>query len=235
MSFDSRAAGRFFPASLASAVDLQRRLAGRVRQTALPASPRRVAGADLSYDRARGRLYAAVVVLERSSGEVVEIARHEGPVRVPYVPGFLSFREGPAILAALDQLSRLPDLLLCDGQGLAHPRRFGLACHVGVATGLPTVGVAKSRLCGTHRDPGRRRGCRTRLVDRGEVVGAVLRTRTGVRPLYVSVGHRVRLEDACREVLFWARRFRSPEPVRLADREVAVMRRIVAGPTGQTG
>ncbi|GAB4368297.1 MAG: endonuclease V [Acidobacteriota bacterium] len=229
MTPDSLALAHHFPQSLEGAAALQQRLAAMVRERPLPDRPARVAGADLSYDAARGLLFAAVVVLDGRDGRLLETGRHVGPVRVPYVPGFLSFREGPAILAALAQLSAPPDVLLCDGQGRAHPRRFGLACHLGVATGLPTVGVAKSRLCGTFRPPGRRRGCRTRLVDRGEIVGAVLRTRDGVRPLFVSVGHLVTLDDACRLVLRWARGLRLPEPVRLADREVARMRR-ASGP-----
>ena len=119
----------------------------------------------------------------------------------------------------------MPDLLICDGHGRAHPRRFGLACHVGVATGLPTLGVAKSILVGEHREPAERRASRTRLVHRGEVVGYALRTRSAVRPVFVSVGHRVDLPSALREVLAWARPYRLPEPQRLADLAVSRWRR----------
>jgi deoxyribonuclease V len=133
------------------------------------------------------------------------------------VPGYLSFREAPALLAALGRLHRAPDVILCDGQGLAHPRRFGLACHLGVLLDVPTIGVAKSRLIGTHDEPAPRRGARTPLRDAGETIGAVLRTRAGVRPVYVSVGHRVSLETAIAIVLGCAPRFRVPEPVRRAD------------------
>jgi deoxyribonuclease V len=141
------------------------------------------------------------------------------------VPGLLSFREAPAVLAALRRLRTVPDALICDGQGLAHPRRFGLACHVGLIADLPAVGCGKSRLCGEHREPGRRRGSRARLVHDGEVVGTVLRTRVGVKPVYVSVGHRIDLPAAERLVLDCAVRFRLPEPTRLADALVGAAKR----------
>ncbi len=175
-----------------------------------------VAGADVSVrgDRAR----AAVCVL--SFPELAEIERSvaECEVRFPYVPGLLGFREVPCLLEAFGRLSLRPDAVLVDGQGRAHPRRFGVACHLGVELDLPAVGVAKSRLVGEHREPGARRGSRTRLVHEGEVIGAVLRTRAGVRPLFVSVGHRVDLEGAVRLVLATAKGFRLPEPIRAAHR-----------------
>jgi deoxyribonuclease V len=138
--------------------------------------------------------------------------------RFPYVPGYLSFREIPAVLAVLERLSVRPDLVLCDGQGIAHPRRFGLASHIGVLTGLPTVGVAKSRLVGTHGEPGRERGDWVPLMDKDEIIGAVLRTRAGVKPIYVSIGHRVALETAIAFVLACTTRYRLPETTRAADR-----------------
>jgi len=143
------------------------------------------------------------------------------PLRFPYVPGLLSFREAPALLAALRRLRSEPDVLVCDGHGLAHPRRFGIACHVGVLTGLPTVGCAKSRLVGAYVDPARRRGARSPLVDAGHVIGSVLRTQADAKPLFVSVGHRVDLRSSLRLVLACARDHRLAEPVRLADRLVA--------------
>jgi deoxyribonuclease V len=130
----------------------------------------------------------------------------------------LSFREIPVLLDALAELASPPDLLLCDGQGLAHPRRFGLACHLGVLTGLPAIGVAKSRLLGSHEEVPDRRGAWVPLVDKGETVGAVLRTRQGVRPVYVSIGHRVTLESAIRFTMACLTRFRLPETTRWADR-----------------
>jgi len=136
----------------------------------------------------------------------------------PYIPGLLSFREIPAVLDALQQLRRLPDLLLCDGQGLAHPRRFGIACHLGVLTDLPAIGVAKSRLVGTHGPLADDKGSRQVLYDKGEIIGSVLRTRRGVRPLYISVGHRISLETAVDYVLRCTTRYRLPETTRAAHK-----------------
>jgi deoxyribonuclease V len=144
---------------------------------------------------------------------------------VPYVPGFLSFREGPAVVEAFRRLELRPDVLICDGHGRAHPRRLGLASHVGVALGVPTIGVGKSRLVGSHREPSPRRGAATRLVDGNEVIGLVLRTREGVKPVFVSVGHQVELAEAKRLVLHLARPTRLPEPQRRAHHEVSRMRR----------
>jgi len=149
---------------------------------------------------------------------VVEAAVLEQPTRFPYVPGLLTFREAPAVLALLESLKAIPDLLMVDGQGMAHPRRIGIASHVGLLTGIPTIGAAKSRLCGEHDAPGSARGSRTPLLHRGEVVGAVLRTRSDVSPLYVSIGHRISLEAAIEWVLACAPRYRLPEPTRLADK-----------------
>jgi len=134
------------------------------------------------------------------------------------VPGLLSFREAPAILAALAEIERLPDVLLCDGQGLAHPRRFGIACHLGVLTDLPSIGVAKKRLVGTHDEPPDTRGAWVPLVHREETVGAVLRSRAGVKPIFVSCGHRVGLEAAVELVMACTTRYRLPETTRRADR-----------------
>jgi deoxyribonuclease V len=148
----------------------------------------------------------------------VERSTAERAVEFPYVPGLLGFREVPCLLEAFEGLRRVPDLILVDGHGIAHPRRFGVATHLGLELGLPTVGCGKSRLVGEHREPGLRRGSRTRLVERGEVIGSCLRTRDGVRPVYVSVGHRVDLESAVRLVLRATGRYRLPEPIRAAHR-----------------
>jgi deoxyribonuclease V len=149
---------------------------------------------------------------------VVETATVKAEVRFPYIPGLLSFREMRAALAALRRLRIRPDLLLCDGQGIAHPRRFGLASHLGVLAALPAIGVAKSRLIGAHENPASERGNWTPLIDDGEIIGAVLRTWTAVRPVYVSIGHRVSLETAIRFTLACTGRFRLPETTRAADR-----------------
>ena len=189
---------------------------------------RLVAGADVSYDRGSPVLYAAVVVLDAERLEVVEVAAATGRATFPYVPGYLSFRELPPLLEAFAKLRARPDLVICDGHGRAHPRRFGLACHLGVALDLPSIGVAKSRLVGEHRAPGPRRGAHAALRDGGEVIGAVVRTQPGVAPVYVSVGHRVSLATARRLALRFAPRFRLPEPTRAAHAEVNRLRRAAA-------
>jgi deoxyribonuclease V len=196
-----------------------------VREAALPRRLRRVAGADVSYDRGSPVLFAAVVVLDPATWEVIESAGVESRARFPYVPGYLSFREIPPLLDAFAKLSEPPDLVVADGQGRAHPRRFGLASHLGVLLDLPTIGCAKSRLVGEHREPGSRRGASTQLRDGGEVIGTVLRTQDGVKPVYVSVGHRVTLAAARRAVLALAPRHRLPEPIRAAHAEVNRLRR----------
>jgi deoxyribonuclease V len=205
---------------------LQEKLRGRVIERDTGRLPRLVAGADISFDRSSPELHAAVVVLDAESLEVVEIAAVRARARFPYVPGYLSFREIPPLLEAFAKLEAAPDLIVCDGQGRAHPRRFGLACHLGVLLDRPTLGCAKSRLIGDYREPGPRRGAHTRLRDGGEVIGEVVRTRSGVKPVFVSVGHRISLETARRTALRLAPRYRLPEPVRAAHREVNRLRRL---------
>lgn len=202
------------------AVALQRELAGRVEREDRLGLVSRVAGVDVSYHATTDRLAAAAVVLDAVTLQVMDVQIVLGRPAFPYVPGLFSFRELPPVLEALEKLAAPPDLIVCDGQGIAHPRRFGLACHLGVWTGLPTIGCAKTRLTGTHEMPGARRGSRARLMDKGEEIGAVLRTRDGVAPVYVSTGHRVSLETACAWVLRLAPRYRLPETTRIADRLV---------------
>lgn len=205
---------------------IQRRLRDRVRRAPLPGPVRRVAGADVSFARGSDVLFAAVVVLEADSLEVIEVGRARRRATFPYLPGFLSFREAPAVLEAFDELQTAPDLLICDGHGYAHPRRFGLACHIGVLLDLPTIGCAKNLLVGEHRDPRPERGSYRSLYaeDGDEIIGSVLRTRTGVNPVYVSVGHRISLRAARRQILRFAPRYKLPEPIREAHREVNRMR-----------
>lgn len=179
---------------------------------------RRVAGIDVGFEAGGAISRAAVAVLEYPSLRLVESAVARLRTAFPYVPGLLSFREIPAALEALARLSAPPDLLLCDGQGYAHPRRFGLACHLGVLAGLPSIGVAKSRLIGTHDPLPQPKGDWVPLLDGGETIGAVLRTRTSVAPLYVSIGHRVSLPTAIRWVLACTTRYRLPETTRQAHR-----------------
>jgi deoxyribonuclease V len=213
--------------SFAEARRIQERLRRRVvaRDPDPPRPVRRVAGVDVSYDRGSPVLFAAVVVLDAGSLEVVETAGVRARATVPYVPGYLSFREVPPLLEAFARLRRRPDLLVCDGQGRAHPRRFGLACHLGVVLDLPSVGCAKSRLVGEHDEPGPRRGSFAPLRDGGEIIGSVLRTRDRVKPVFVSVGHRVSLATARRRVLALTPRYRLSEPVRAAHAEVNRLRR----------
>ncbi len=211
------------------AVAIQRRLAAQVEERPLPAVARWIAGVDAAFPDER-TCVAAVVVWDLATARVTETRLSRRRLTFPYVPGLLSFREAPAILDALALLDRAPDVLLCDGQGRAHSRRFGLACHLGVVTGLPAIGCAKSRLCGTHREPGRGRGSAADLRDGAETIGAVVRTRDGVRPLFVSVGHRCTLPDAVRLVLAAAPRYRLPEPVRRADQLVGAESRAARRP-----
>ena len=199
------------------AVAIQRRLASQIVRTGAPANVRRVAGADISVDRKRGHGTGAVVVCAYPELEVVEVAVATAPLTFPYIPGLLSFREVPVLRAALAKVREPIDLLLVDGQGLAHPRRFGLACHLGLLLDLPTIGCAKSRLIGEHAKPDDPAGSRADLADGGEVIGAVLRTRSGVKPLFVSIGHKIGLAEAESWVLRCASGFRLPEPTRLAD------------------
>ncbi|MBI4579879.1 MAG: endonuclease V [Planctomycetes bacterium] len=202
------------------AIALQQRLRGRVRVEPLVWPVRRVAGADMAFSPDGRRCVAGVVVYDLQTHEVVEQALAWRDVRFPYVPGLLSFREAPAVLAAVRKLKIPPDAFILDAQGYSHPRRLGLASHVGLLMESPTVGCAKSRLCGTHDDPPAWPGTFAPLRDGDEVIGAVLRTRPGVKPVYVSVGHRVTLDDAVRLVMTCVTRYRVCEPTRLAHQLV---------------
>jgi len=205
-----------WPGSPAQARQLQVRLRRQVVAEDDLGVVRTVAGVDAHY-RA-DHVFAAVVVMGLPNLAIVECALVHRPLAFPYVPGLLSFREAPAIIEALRELSKMPDLLLADAHGVAHPRRFGLACHLGVLTGVPTIGVAKSSLVGTYVEPGIERGAWSPLTDRGETIGAVLRTQREVRPVFVSIGHRIGLQTAIDFVLRCTGRFRLPEPIRAADR-----------------
>lgn len=201
-----------------AAIALQQRLRSRVIRRGGPRRVRLVAGTDVGFERGGAVARAAVAVLAFPGLELVDYATARRPVRFPYVPGLLSFREIPALLAALAKLRTRPDLILCDGQGLAHPRRFGLASHLGVYCDTPAVGVAKSRLVGEHGAPPQRRGAWVPLRDRGETIGAVVRTRPQAQPVYVSIGHRISLPLAVRYVMACTTRFRLPETTRWAHR-----------------
>ncbi|MBR46326.1 MAG: deoxyribonuclease V [Rhodospirillaceae bacterium] len=207
------------------AIALQKDLAGRVeRRDRLPAGGWRgletVAGLDVAFESGGKVTRGAVVALRLHTLEPVAEAVARQPTECPYISGLLSFREVPVLLDALAMLPAAPDILMCDGNGLAHLRRFGIACHLGLVTGLPAIGVGKSRLVGVHDEPVVEKGDWTPLLDetRGERLGAVLRTRAKVKPVYVSTGHRVSLRTALAVALHCAVKYRLPEPVRLADK-----------------
>ena len=178
----------------------------------------RVAGVDVGFEQQGKITRAAVAVLSFPELQPVTQAIARLPTQFPYIPGLLSFREIPAVIEAMKQLEKLPDLLLCDGQGTAHPRRFGIACHLGILTDIPAIGVAKSRLIGKHNPLPREKGNWQPLMDKEEQIGAVLRSRTGVNPLYISPGHRIDLETAINYVLACTTRYRLPETTRQAHR-----------------
>jgi deoxyribonuclease V len=217
--------------SYAEARQLQTELAGRVQVVPLPREPRLIVGLDCAFSKDGRRIFAAAVSLEvvterHGSFELrhVETASAERETSFPYIPGLLSFREAPVCLEAAGRLTREPDLYVIDGQGVAHPRRLGLASHLGLFFQRPTVGCAKSRLIGTFEEPGVEKGAWSPLRDRDEVIGAVVRTRSGVRPIFVSVGHRCTLEDAIHISLACTTRYRIPEPTRLAHQAVSRLR-----------
>lgn len=202
-------------------MQIQRTLAPQVIRRGEPVEVKLVAGVDISVDSQRRRGKGAVVVLSYPDLQPVEVSVEEADLTFPYVPGLLSFRETPVLRPALEKLSRRPELILADAQGLAHPRRFGLACHLGLLLDVPTIGCAKSRLIGDHTPLGEEVGDRADLVDDGEVVGSVLRTRSGVRPVFVSIGHRIGLAAAEQWVLRCCKGYRLPEPTRLAHQAAA--------------
>lgn len=200
------------------AVALQRVLASKVRTDLTVKHVRQVGGVDVAYIRETGESIATVVVLRFPELSLIESATVRVATPFPYVPGLLSFREVPPILSALHKLKRDPDLLFVDGHGRAHPRRLGIASHLGLWTGRATIGIGKSRLCGSFSEPGRQRGASSDLIDRDEVIGTVLRSREGVKPIFVSVGFGLPLVDCVQ----WTQRvtptYRLPEPIRMADR-----------------
>lgn len=202
----------------AEARAIQERLRDRVERLDRLPEIRRVAGVDVGFEDQGRTVRAAVAVLAFPSLAPLEQAIARRTTRFPYIPGLLSFRELPGVLSALERLGQPPDLLLCDGQGYAHPRRFGIACHLGVLTGLPSIGVGKTRLLGRHVEPGPAKGDWAPLRDGGETIGAVLRSRAGVKPIFVSIGHRISLETAIRLTLDCTTRYKLPETTRAAHR-----------------
>ncbi|WP_222854031.1 endonuclease V [Fodinicola acaciae] len=206
-----------WPRTVGEADEMQRRLAAQVRLIDCPA-PETAAGLDVSYAVGSDRLVAAAVLVELASGDILAQSIVDGAANFPYEPGYLAFREMPVLLQALEKLDRRPDVLLVDGQGLAHPRRCGSACQLGIHTGLPAIGCAKTHFVGAYDDPGPRRGDRQPLVDAGEDIGFVLRTQQNVKPVYVSPGHLVGMDQCCEIVLRACTAYRLPDPIRHADR-----------------
>ena len=213
---------------------VQRDLAARMVVAPLNPLPRFVAGADCAFSPDKSTAFAAAVVYDRVEHRIVEVAHAAEPVGAPYVPGYLSFREGPAVLSVLRRLKHEYGVVCFDGQGYAHPRRCGLATHMAVTLGVPGIGVAKSRYIGTFAEPAREAGSASLLMDKGEQIGVVLRTRTGVNPLFVSVGHRVDLPSAVALVLDCCQ-VRVPEPTRQADAEVALLKKRITTETRSHG
>lgn len=207
-----------WPLTVEEAIPIQQQLRQGVITEDQLGTVQSVAGVDVGFEESGSVTRAAVVVLSFPDLQLQEQAIAHRPTTFPYVPGFLSFREIPAVLDALEKLSLTPDLILCDGQGIAHPRRFGIACHLGVLIDLPTIGVAKSLLIGKHAELPSERGNWQPLIYKGETVGAVLQTRTGVKPIYVSSGHRISLSTAMDYVWRCTPKYRLPETTRLADK-----------------
>jgi deoxyribonuclease V len=203
----------------------QARLRERMIVAPLEPQPRFVAGADCAFSADKKTIFAAAVVYDREMQRVIEIAHAALPVEFPYIPGFLSFREGPAVKQAIRALKHEFGSILFDGQGFAHPRRCGIASHLAIELDTPGIGVAKSRLTGTFGKLALKAGSTTPLMDGDEQIGVVLRTQKGIRPVFVSVGHRVDLAPAVKLVLACCTRYRIPEPTRQADIEVAKLKR----------
>lgn len=190
--------------------------------------PRFVAGADAAFSEDKKTTLAVALVYDREKQRVVELVHATRPVGAPYIPGFLSFREGPAVLAAIQSLTHEFGVVCFDGQGYAHPRRCGLATHMSILLDVPGVGVAKTRFIGTYDEPAAEAGSASPLMEKGEQIGLVLRTRDNTNPLFISVGHKVDLESAAELVMACRTRYRIPEPTRLADMEVAKLKRQIA-------
>jgi deoxyribonuclease V len=204
------------PLNTVQALEIQNELSNLVIKTNLLQDVKYVAGVDLSVRRTSKTATASVVLLSYPDLEIIDIQTASGDLEFPYVPGLLSFRELPLTLAAFEKLTISPDLVIVDGQGIAHPRRFGFASHLGVLIDIPTIGCAKSRLCGSCTEPENGPGDYSNLIDKDEIIGAVLRTRHGVKPLFVSVGHKVSLDTAVTWVINCCRGYRLPQPTRLA-------------------
>jgi deoxyribonuclease V len=218
--------------SYGEAIAIQNQLRDQLRLVPIRQPVRLVAGADVAYGRTAHRMYAALAVVSLPDLQLVETVEVAERATFPYIPGLLSFREIPPLLVAFRRLRSEPDVVMFDGQGLAHPRGFGLACHAGVLLDRPSIGCAKSRLIGEYGHVGRRRGAATELVYEGAIVGSVVRTRAAVKPVYVSPGHLCDINTAVELVLATTPRFRVPEPIRQAHQATTALRRRDEGRPG---
>ena len=210
--------------SYSQAIALQKQLSKKVRSTRLKNKPKTIAGIDCAFSRDKKRIIACVVLLNLPGFEPIETENAVQKLTFPYIPGLLSFREAPACIAAVEKLKHEPDAFIIDGQGIAHPRRFGLACHLGLFFDKPTVGCAKSRLTGSFEDPPFGKGSYSSLKDDREIIGAVVRTRTNVKPVFVSVGNKCSLKNAIEITLNCTTKYRIPEPTRLAHQLVSALK-----------
>ncbi len=223
--------------SYSQAIALQKQLAPQVQQTELKTKPKTIAGLDCALSKNKGKIVAAVVILrmpnvtrdlwgpiKQTDFEIIETATASQKLTFPYIPGLLSFRESPVCIAAVEKLKNEPDAFMTDGQGIAHPRRFGIAAHLGLFFDKPTIGCAKSRLTGSFEEPAAEKGAYSPLNDRDDVIGAVVRTRSNVGPVFVSVGNKCLLKDAIEITLAWTTKYRLPEPTRLAHQFVSKLK-----------
>ncbi|MHC4601893.1 MAG: deoxyribonuclease V [Planctomycetota bacterium] len=210
--------------SYSQAASLQKRIASKVQFISLKKTPKLITGIDCAFSKDGKKIIAAVVMLKLPDFESVETTSALRKVPFPYIPGLLSFREAPVCIAAVEKLKTEPDIFIIDGQGIAHPRRLGLAAHLGLFFDRPTIGCAKSRLTGTFKEPSPEKGVSSPLKDKDEVIGAVVRTRTNVKPVFVSVGHKCLLKDAVKITLDCTTKYRLPEPTRLAHQLVSKLR-----------
>ncbi len=210
--------------SVKKAIELQKSLAGQVQIRRFNKKLRTIAGIDCAFTTDKKNIIACVVVLSAKSFDIIETVHTVGAVNFPYIPGLLSFREAPACLAAIEKLKTMPDCFIADGQGIAHPRRLGLASHLGIFLDTPTIGCAKSRLIGDFKMPAISKGSTSPLTNKGEIIGSVVRTRSNVKPVFVSIGNKCKLNDAVRIVLDCSVKYRLPEPTRLAHQTVTRLR-----------
>ena len=210
--------------SYQQAIALQKQLAGKLLFTPLKKPPKLIAGLDCAFSKDKQKIIAAALILQLPDFELVETVTAVKKVTFPYIPGLLSFREAPVCIAAVEKLKKIPDLFIIDGQGIAHPRRLGLAAHLGLFFDKPTIGCAKSRLIGTYNEPLPKKGSYSLLKDKNQTIGAVLRTRTNVKPVFISAGHKCQLDDAIKWVLRCSVKYRLPEPTRLAHQIVSKMK-----------